>query len=68
MKFKAVPGKQFPVRRELPHLIRAAREQAGIRFASREVAVGGQEYVSPAERRSAIGAAASRELEEAERA
>lgn len=39
VKFKAIPGKQFVIRRELLHRIRAAFEEAGIRFASREVTV-----------------------------
>ncbi len=68
VKFKAIPGKQFPIRRELPHRIRAAFEEAGIRFAGREVTVRVQEDASPAERRCAIEAAASRGFEEAERA
>ena len=32
VKFKAIPGKQFTIRRELLHRIRAAFEEAGIRF------------------------------------
>lgn len=68
VKFKAIPGKQFPIRRELLHRIRAAFEEAGIRFASREVTVRVQEDATAAERRSAIEAAAARGFEAAERA
>jgi small-conductance mechanosensitive channel len=59
VKFKAVPGKQFIIRRELLHRIRAAFEEAGIRFANREVTVRVNEDASPAERKDAINAAAS---------
>ncbi|MEO1733612.1 MAG: mechanosensitive ion channel domain-containing protein [Pseudomonadota bacterium] len=59
VKFKAVPGKQFTIRRELLHRIRAAFEEAGIRFANREVTVRVNEDATPAERRDAIHAAAS---------
>ena len=63
VKFKAVPGKQFVIRRELLHRIRAAFEEAGIRFASREVTVRVNEDATPEERKDAIGAAASRTIE-----
>ncbi|MEM8728710.1 MAG: mechanosensitive ion channel domain-containing protein [Pseudomonadota bacterium] len=59
VKFKATPGKQFTIRRELLHRIRAAFEEAGIRFANREVTVRVNEDATPAERRDAINAAAS---------
>lgn len=39
VKFMAKPGEQFVLRRELLHRIRAAFEQEGIEFASREVTV-----------------------------
>ncbi len=63
VKFKAVPGKQFVIRRELLHRIRAAFEEAGIRFANREVTVRVNEDATPEERKDAIGAAASRAVE-----
>jgi len=59
VKFKAIPGKQFVIRRELLHRIRAAFAEAGIRFANREVTVRVNEDASPAERQDAINAAAS---------
>ena len=59
VKFKAVPGKQFIIRRELLHRIRAAFEEAGIRFANREVTVRVNEDATPAERQEAINAAAT---------
>jgi small-conductance mechanosensitive channel len=59
VKFKAVPGKQFVIRRELLHRIRAAFEEAGIRFANREVTVRVNEDATPEERKDAINAAAS---------
>ncbi|MEL7165605.1 MAG: mechanosensitive ion channel domain-containing protein [Pseudomonadota bacterium] len=59
VKFKAIPGKQFIIRRELLHRIRAAFEDAGIRFANREVTVRVNEDATPAERKDAIHAAAS---------
>jgi len=59
VKFKAIPGKQFVIRRELLHRIRAAFEEAGIRFANREVTVRVNEDATPAERKEAIQAAAS---------
>lgn len=59
VKFKAVPGKQFVIRRELLHRIRAAFEEAGIRFANREVTVRVNEDATPDERKEAINAAAS---------
>lgn len=59
VKFKALPGKQFTIRRDLLHRIRAAFEEAGIRFANREVTVRVTEDATPAERREAIAAAAS---------
>ncbi|MEM1075774.1 MAG: mechanosensitive ion channel family protein [Pseudomonadota bacterium] len=59
VKFKAVPGKQFIIRRELLHRIRAAFEEAGIRFANREVTVRVNEEATAAERKDAINAAAS---------
>lgn len=65
VKFKAVPGKQFTIRRELLHRIRAAFENAGIRFASREVTVRVNEDASHEEKRSAVGAAAMRTVEAA---
>lgn len=68
VKFKAIPGKQFPIRRESPHRIRVAFKEAGIRFASREVTVRVQEDATAAERRAAIEASAARGFEEAERA
>ena len=63
VKFKAVPGKQFTIRRELLHRIRAAFEDAGIRFASREVTVRVSEAATPSERMDTVGAAASRAIE-----
>jgi small-conductance mechanosensitive channel len=39
VKFMAKPGKQFTIRRELLHRIRAAFEAEGVHFASREVTV-----------------------------
>ena len=63
VKFKAIPGRQFVIRRELLHRIRAAFEEAGIRFASREVTVRVQEDATQAEKQDAIGAAASRAIE-----
>ena len=63
VKFKATPGKQFAIRRELLHRIRAAFEAEGIRFASREVTVRVSETAAPAERLEAAGAAARRALE-----
>jgi small-conductance mechanosensitive channel len=63
VKFTAIPGKQFTIRRELLHRIRAAFEEAGIRFANREVTVRVSEDTSLSERREAAGAAASRTLE-----
>ena len=67
VKFKAIPGKQFPIRRELLHRIRAAFEEADIRFANREVTVRVQEDATDAERQQAIGAAAaSRAIEGAQ--
>jgi len=63
VKFKAIPGKQFPIRRELLHRIRAAFEEHDIRFASREVTVRVQEDATEAEKQQAIGAAASRSIE-----
>lgn len=39
VKFMAKPGKQFIIRRELLHRIRAAFEAEGIQFAAREVTV-----------------------------
>lgn len=68
IKFKTVPGKQFPIRRELLHRIREAFEEADIRFANREVTVRVHEDATPDERRSAIAAAASRGVEEAQKA
>lgn len=59
VKFKAIPGKQFTIRRELLHRIRAAFEEAGIRFANREVTVRVNEDATPAERQDQIRAAAS---------
>lgn len=63
VKFTAIPGKQFTIRRELLHRIRAAFEEAGIRFANREVTVRVSEDASAAERERAIAAAASRATE-----
>jgi moderate conductance mechanosensitive channel len=63
VKFTAVPGKQFTIRRELLHRIRAAFEEAGIRFANREVTVRVSEGANPSEQQEAAGAAASRALE-----
>lgn len=63
VKFKAIPGKQFPIRRELLHRIRAAFEEHDIRFANREVTVRVQENASEIERQQTIGAAASRAVE-----
>ena len=63
VKFTAIPGKQFTIRRELLHRIRAAFEEAGIRFANREVTVRVSEDASAAEREKAIGAAASRAVD-----
>ncbi len=63
VKFKAIPGRQFAIRRELLHRIRAAFEETGIRFASREVTVRVHEDATKAEKQDAIGAAASRAIE-----
>lgn len=65
VKFKATPGDQFVLRRELLHRIRAAFEEVGIRFASREVTVrvSGDPEPSSATARQAAGAAARRELD-----
>ncbi|CTQ53356.1 putative MscS family protein YkuT [Roseibium album] len=63
VKFKAIPGKQFAIRRELLHRIRAAFEEAGIRFASREVTVRVSEDASKSEKLEAVGGAASRAVE-----
>ncbi len=63
VKFKAIPGKQFVIRRELLHRIRAAFEAQGIRFANREVTVRVTEDAKPSERTEAIGGAASRAVE-----
>ncbi|MEM1161721.1 MAG: mechanosensitive ion channel domain-containing protein, partial [Pseudomonadota bacterium] len=63
VKFKAIPGKQFVIRRELLHRIRAAFEEADIRFANREVTVRVQEDATEAEKQQAIGAAASRAID-----
>lgn len=63
VKFKAIPGKQFAIRRELLHRIRAAFEEAGIRFASREVTVRVSEESTKQEKMEAIGGAASRAVE-----
>jgi len=63
IKFKAIPGKQFTVRRELLHRIRAAFEEEGIRFANREVTVRVNEGASQAEKMEAASAAAARSLE-----
>ncbi len=63
VKFTAVPGKQFTIRRELLHRIRAAFEDAGIRFANREVTVRVSEDAGAPDREHAIGAAASRATE-----
>ncbi|MEM1400452.1 MAG: mechanosensitive ion channel family protein, partial [Pseudomonadota bacterium] len=63
VKFMAVPGKQFVIRRELLHRIRAAFEEAGIRFANREVTVRVSEDASHSEKLEAVGAAASRATE-----
>lgn len=59
VKYKAVPGKQFVLRRELLHRIRAEFEEAGIRFANREVTVRVNENATPQDRNQAINAAAS---------
>ena len=63
VKFKAIPGEQFVLRRELLHRIRAAFEDAGIRFANREVTVRVNEDATPAERLDAAGAAARNVVE-----
>ena len=63
VKFKAIPGEQFVLRRELLHRIRAAFEEAGIRFANREVTVRVNEDATPAERLDAAGAAARSAVE-----
>ena len=63
VKFMAIPGKQFTIRRELLHRIRAEFETAGIRFANREVTVRVNEDATPEERKEAINAAASRATE-----
>ncbi len=63
----AIPGKQFPIRREVPHLVDAAFEEAGYRFASREAVVQVQKDASAVALRFAIGAAASHGFEEAKR-
>ncbi|MEM7522290.1 MAG: mechanosensitive ion channel domain-containing protein [Pseudomonadota bacterium] len=63
VKFKAIPGKQFPIRRDLLHRIRAAFREADIRFANREVTVRVQENATDVEKQQAIAAAASRAVE-----
>lgn len=63
VKFKAIPGKQFVIRRELLHKIRAVFEQEGIRFANREVTVRVNEGATEAEKMEAAGAAAARGVE-----
>ena len=63
VKFKAIPGEQFVLRRELLHRIRAAFEEVGIRFANREVTVRVNEDASPADRLEAAGAAARQAVE-----
>ena len=63
VKFKAIPGKQFTIRRELLHRIRAAFEVEGIRFANREVTVRVNEDATHAEKMDAAGAAALRASE-----
>lgn len=63
VKFKAVPGKQFVIRRELLHRIRSAFEEAGIRFANREVTVRVNEDATHQEKKDAIGGAAARAIE-----
>jgi small-conductance mechanosensitive channel len=68
VKFKTLPGKQFTIRRELLHRIREGFEEAGIRFANREVTVHVNEDATPGERHDAIAAAASRAVDEAEAA
>ncbi len=62
VKFKAIPGEQFVIRRELLHRIRAAFEEAGIRFASREVTVRVNDDAQ-ASREEAIGGAARLAIE-----
>ena len=64
VKFKAIPGKQFVIRRELLHRIREAFEEVGIRFANREVTVRVHEDATVAERQEIIGGAASRAVEQ----
>ena len=59
VKLMAVPGKQFVIRRELLHRIRAAFLQAGIKFASNVVTVQVNEGATPAQRQHAIAAAAT---------
>lgn len=63
VKFMAVPGKQFAIRRELLHRIRAVFETEGIRFANREVTVRINEDATPGERAEAVGAAARRVID-----
>lgn len=64
VKFMAIPGKQFTLRRELLHRIRAAFEEEGIRFANREVTVRVDEGASHAEKLEAARGAATRAIEE----
>lgn len=64
VKFKAIPGKQFVIRRELLHRIRAVFEEEGIRFANREVTVRVNEGASDADKRDAAGAAALQHVDE----
>lgn len=64
VKFKAIPGKQFPIRRELLHRIRAAFEEVGIRFANREVTVRVHDDATALEKRELIGGAALRAAED----
>ena len=64
VKFMATPGEQWVLRRELLHRIRSAFEEAGIRFANREVTVHVTADAPPAHAAEAAGAAARRLLEE----
>lgn len=53
VKFMAIPGKQFVIRRALQHRLRAAFVQVGIKFASNVVTVQINEGATPAERQQA---------------
>jgi small-conductance mechanosensitive channel len=64
VKFMAKPGEQFVLRRELLHRIRAAFEQEGIQFASREVTVHVTGDADDGKTKKAAAAAARRALDD----